>query len=80
MLAPEAKLMAEPKKRKPKMGRPKGPKAPRKIIISFKGYEEFDGWLQRLATFRRLPVSVLIEHALIEYARAHEFNDDAPER
>lgn len=78
-MAPDA-TMAEPKKRKPVKGRPKGPKSPRKIIVTFKGYEEFDEWLSRLASFRRLPVSVLIEHALIEYARKHEFDEEAPER
>lgn len=72
--------MAEPKKRKPVRGRPKGEKAPRKIIVTFKGYEEFDMWLSRLAAFKRLPVSVLIEHAVIEYAEKHEFTDPAPER
>ncbi len=79
-MALESQTMAEPKKRKPVKGRPKGPKAPRKIIISFKGYEEFDDWLGRLAAYRRLPVSVLIEHALIEYAESHGFDDSAPER
>lgn len=71
--------MAAPKKRKPG-GRPKGEKPPREVIVAFKGYPEFGDWIRRLAVARRLPVSVLIEHALIEYAKAHEFDEDAPER
>lgn len=72
--------MAEPKKRQPAGGRPKGPRAPRKVIVAFKGYEEFDDWLRGLANDQRLPVSVLIEHAVIAYAKQAGYKPEAPER
>lgn len=63
-----------------KSGRPKGAREPRKLIAGFKGYAEFAEWIERLAAHQRLPISVLIEHALIEYARTHGFDEQAPER
>jgi hypothetical protein len=76
-----AVTMTQPKKkRKPGAGRPKGEKPPRAVIVTFKGYPEFDEWMDRLAASMRLPKSLLIEHALIEYARSHEFDEPPPER
>lgn len=73
--------MAEPKKRrKPGAGRPKGERPPREMVCSFKGYPEFQEWVRELAAARRLPVSVMIEHALMLYAEHHEFPKKAPER
>ena len=70
--------MAEPKRKKP--GPKKGARPPREIIITFKGYPEFDQWTRRLAAHLRLPVSVMIEHALIAFAQDKGFEEDAPER
>jgi hypothetical protein len=75
----EFTAVADPKKKKPKASLPKA-RGARVVIITMKGYPEFDEWLRRLATHSRLPASVLIEHALIEYARSHDFGEEAPER
>jgi len=73
--------MAEPKKRKSaRTGRPKSARSPREIVITFKGYPEFADWVRDLAATHRLPVSILIEHALIQFAKDHEFEKDPPER
>lgn len=70
--------MAEPKRNKKAAG--KAPRGRREIIINFKGYPEFKTWVQAMATEMRLPVSVLLEHALVEFARNHDFGQEPPER
>lgn len=72
-------LVAEKKKRTA-AGRPKGDRPQKKIIITFKGGPEFAEWVDRLASFRRVPVSVLIEHALVAHADSVGFDEPAPER
>lgn len=52
----------------------------RQVIASLKGSEEFDQWMEELAEFLRLPKTVLIEHGLVELARARGFKKPPPRR
>jgi hypothetical protein len=72
-----ASTLMPPKKRAG--GRPKTPD-PKRSIASFRGTTGFADWFEWLVTHRRLPASVLIEHALIEYAERHGYKPKAPER
>lgn len=71
--------MARPKKRKPAPGRPKVHE-PKRPIASFRGTERFKEWFDGLALHVRLPASVLIVHALIDYARKQGYEVPVPER
>jgi hypothetical protein len=57
-------------------------KAPdqRRVIASLKGSDEFEAWFAELGHFLRLPKTTLIEHALVEFARAKGFKKLPPER
>ncbi len=65
--------------KKPVKGRPKAsdPKTP---IASIKGGSAYKQWLKDLADFSRLPITILVEHALFEYAQTHEFPKEPPKR
>lgn len=67
------------KKRKISAGRPKATELKRPIA-SFKGTERFAGWFNGLMAHVRLPASVLIEHALVDFALKHGYNEPPPER
>lgn len=71
--------MPQPKKRKSLGGRPKTPEL-KKPIASFRGTLKFAEWFNGLAAHMRLPASVLIEHALIEFAAKHGYKEPAPDR
>jgi hypothetical protein len=71
--------MPRPKKAKNVGGRPKVP-APKKPIASFRGTEEFAAWFEGLANHVHLPASVLIEHALRQYAERQGYKPPAPKR
>lgn len=66
------------KKRTPPGPKP-GPET-RKVIASLKGSAEFEGWVEELGRFLRLKKSDLIEHGLVELARARGFKKEPPER
>lgn len=72
----------EPRKRTRKraMGRPKGDQPPKKTIAAFKGSEPFDGWLDGLVEYCRIPLSSVIELALILYAGQQGYEPKAPKR
>lgn len=53
---------------------------PRKVIAQLKASEEFGAWFDRMLVALRLPAPVVLEHALIAYAKAHGFDEPAPER
>jgi hypothetical protein len=53
---------------------------PRKPIASMRGTEEFSEWIQGLVEHVRMPISVVFEHALIQFAKAKGFRDPPPNR
>ena len=70
-------------------GRPPGSKtgkapgsgdAPRKVIAQLKASAKFGKWFGKLRMHTRLPSPLLLELALIEYAKNHGFEDPPPER
>lgn len=72
--------MAAAKKPKPKaMGRPKSAD-PKKSLASLKGGEAYSEWLDGLVDHSHLPVTILIEHALREYAENHGYEPEQPRR
>lgn len=71
--------MTEPKKKRPRRGRP--PVAePRHQITGFRGRAGFAAWFDGFVQHERLPKATLIEHALIEYARMRGYKPKPPER
>lgn len=74
----EARAMAKKAASKP------GPVAkgdpPTRVVASFKAGDKFEAWFHRLGKHMRMPVSTLIEHALICLAKAHDFDEEPPER
>jgi hypothetical protein len=65
------------------MGRPKRklPKpAPAYRTIGIRATVEWCEWLDKVAQHCRTDVSKLVDQAVLDYARAHEFNDPPPSR
>jgi hypothetical protein len=52
----------------------------RVTIVGLKGTPAFGAWVDGLCKHVRLPLPTMIEHAMIDYARAHGFEDEPPER
>lgn len=52
----------------------------RQPIAGFRGTEAFGLWVADVIKFSRLPASVLIEHALVEWAERHGYPEPAPLR
>lgn len=50
------------------------------MIAQLRGSEEFKAWVERIADIDRSPIAVLIEKALIHYAKSLGANDPAPRR
>jgi hypothetical protein len=73
--------MAPPKKKKTKSsgGRPKA-LDPKRSLASLKGGEPYALWLDGLVSYSHLPVTILIEHALREYAEKHGYKEVQPKR
>lgn len=61
------------------MGRPKAAD-PKRSLASLKGGEQYAKWLDGLVAHSHLPVTILIEHALREYAENHGFKEAQPKR
>jgi len=53
---------------------------PRRTVLTIKGTDEWRAWLEELGQFLRTPTSTIVDHALVEYARAKGFKKDAPLR
>lgn len=73
--------LAAPEKpaRKSKMGRPKVAD-PRVHILSLRGVKPFAAWLKGLSDHARMPLSSVIEHALIDYAKSIGYDSEPPRR
>lgn len=65
-----------------KMGRPKKrtDDDPKQYGIAIRGSKEWRDWVMDLAKFRRLKATDLIDQALTEYAKNHEFKPEPPPR
>lgn len=68
-----------PKKKPAPPPKPAKP-APRRVVLQMKGTDEWKDWLDQLSEFLRMPTSTIVDHALIEYARAHGFEPAPPRR
>jgi hypothetical protein len=61
----------------------KGGKPNRKapyVTVNIKASDEWKAWLDRLAKHCRTDVAKLIDGALVDYAKAKGFTEEAPER
>jgi hypothetical protein len=65
---------------KKKAGRPKDPIGAKRNVIAMRGTEEWRDWLNELADASRLPATILIDHALMEFAKNHGFKKPMPKR
>ena len=72
-------LMPPPKKCKAAGGRPRS-SDPKRSLASIKGGKAYEKWLVGLARFAHLPITILIEHALREYAERHGYPEKQPDR
>jgi hypothetical protein len=68
------------KKAAPKKPEPEPEPGPRRAVFQMKGTDEWKGWLNRLAKHLRMPTSSIVDNALVEYAKARGFTEEAPER
>jgi hypothetical protein len=71
--------MARPKKKPAPVGRPKT-EEPKRSLASLKGSESYAAWFDGLVDFSHLPASILIEHALREWAENHGYGKPQPKR
>ena len=57
------------------------PQAERKAIaVVIKGGSDWKAWLEGLAAYRRTDVAKVIDEALVEYAKAKGYDQEAPRR
>lgn len=71
--------MPMPKKRPKAVGRPKVVE-PKRSLASLKGGDLYAQWLNGLVDHTHLPITILIEHALREYAQSHGYEAVQPKR
>lgn len=71
--------MSPAKKGTKKMGRPKVAE-PRESIASFRGSKAFADWFDAFIKSERDNGAILIEKALVHYAKARGFKPEPPER
>jgi len=72
-------VMAEKHAGKGKGGRPKGPE-PKRSSVSLKGSTAWRDWLNDLAEHCHMPATVVIDQALIMYAKANNYGEPMPPR
>ena len=58
----------------------KAKSAKKPLAVQMRASAEWRKWLDRLASFKHMPTSILVEQALIEYARNHGFTELPPAR
>lgn len=71
-----------PISRKTAVGRPRktqAEKSYREVVVTLKGTPAWKKWAREFATSERLPLAILIDHALNAYAKQKEF-ESPPER
>jgi ribosomal protein L16 Arg81 hydroxylase len=52
----------------------------RRTVLTIKGTEEWREWLEALSRQLREPVSTAVDKAIVMYAKANNFDREAPER
>jgi hypothetical protein len=65
--------------RKPMPEKPKLRSSDKESIAVLKGRPEFQSWFKRIQQQTRLPVALLLDHALAEFAKAKGF-EELPQR
>jgi hypothetical protein len=63
-----------------KKSAPTAVKVIRKTVVTIKGTEAWRVWLEGFSKHMRTPTSTIVDHALIEYAKAKGYTEEAPER
>ena len=53
---------------------------PRRTVLTIKGTDEWRGWLERLGDHLRMPASTIVDIALVDFAKAKGFKEEAPKR
>lgn len=71
--------MSPAKKGTKRAGRPPVPE-PKKSIASFRGSKAFADWFEAFIKAERDNGAILIEKALVHYAKARGFKPEPPER
>lgn len=72
--------MAAPKRRPGRPPKPKHELSRKETVLALKGSEEFRAWLEGLAAHMRLPLSIVMEHALVVYAKQEGYDPEPPKR
>ena len=67
-------------KKKAKPGPKPSPEGVRDALVSVRCRSDFRAWVDDLAKSKHLPMAVLIEHCLREYAERHQFKTPMPDR
>ena len=52
----------------------------RRTVLTIKGTDAWHQWIVRLAEHLRMPTSTVVDHALVQYAKAMGFEAEAPGR
>jgi hypothetical protein len=77
---PSGAVAEMPKQPKRGKGRPREPK-PMKSLVSLKGTEDFEEWLDELVDHAHQGTrSLLMKNAIREYAERHDFKKPMPKR
>jgi hypothetical protein len=53
---------------------------PRKTVLTIKGTDEWSLWLDELGDHLRTPISTVVDHAIVRYAKEMGFAKEAPKR
>jgi hypothetical protein len=53
---------------------------PRRVVVQLKGTDEWKAWLEDLSKHLRMPISSVVDNALVSYAKAQGFVKSPPER
>src|SRR5262249_53709693 len=76
----EAPKLAKKRKSPPPAAAPPDPSGTPSVIVSVRVSPEYRAWLDRLASFERIPISDLLDRALVAYAPQVGFKEVAPRR
>jgi hypothetical protein len=53
---------------------------PRSTVLTMKGTEEWKAWLDQLSDHLRIPISTIVDLALVRYAKEMGFTKEPPKR
>jgi hypothetical protein len=66
--------------KKTSKSKPLADKGRKPMIVQLRGSEEFKGWVEKIADLDRSSIAVIVEKALIQFAKTIGCNDPAPRR